>query len=118
MAMKATFPKAARVRSKHDFERARKVARAVSDGVLRISILPNGSGLTRLGLAVAKRGSAIERNRIKRVIREVFRLRRAALPAGFDLVVSPKDYAAASGFEAVSKSFDGLIARIWPGDRR
>jgi ribonuclease P protein component len=109
---RATFPHAARVTSQRDFERARKTGRSCGDDVLRISFVENGLAVTRLGLAVPKRGSAIVRNRIKRVVREVFRLRRASLPPGFDLVVSPKDHERACDFEAVGRSFDALVARL------
>jgi ribonuclease P protein component len=116
--VRATFPRSARVTAQRDFERARKGGRAVSDDVLRIVVFPNGLPVTRLGLAVPKRGSAIERNRIKRVVREVFRLRRAALPAGLDLVVSPRDYARAADFAEAGRSFDALIARVRSGAPR
>lgn len=45
----------------------------------------------RLGMAVTKKvGSAVVRNRIKRVLREFFRLHQALLPSALDLVVVPK----------------------------
>jgi ribonuclease P protein component len=113
--VRATFPHSVRVTLQRDFERARKSGRSVSDEVLRISFVPNGSGVTRLGLAVPKRGSAIERNRIKRVIREVFRVRRAGLPAGLDLVVSPRSYELAGDFDTAGRSFDALLARVRTG---
>lgn len=54
---------------------------------------PNGLSHYRLGLAVGKRvGSAVERNRVKRRIREAFRTLQAGLPrsddGAYDLVVS------------------------------
>lgn len=45
----------------------------------------------RLGMAVTKKtGSAVRRNRVRRLIRECFRLERADVEPGFDYVVVPK----------------------------
>ncbi len=49
------------------------------------------SGPTRLGVTVSRKvGSAVIRNRIKRLIREAFRLQRHRLPQTLDLVVVAK----------------------------
>lgn len=112
---RATLPRKARVTSRRDFDRARRGGRVAGDAVLRITFLPNGLSVTRLGLAVPKRGSNVERNRIKRVIREVFRARRLSLPSGLDLVVSPRDFERAGELEAVARSFESLVAKIRDG---
>jgi ribonuclease P protein component len=45
----------------------------------------------RLGITVTKKtGNAVKRNRIKRLIREFFRLNKALFPAGQDLVIMAK----------------------------
>lgn len=45
----------------------------------------------RLGMAVTKKtGHAVQRNRVKRVLREFFRLNQAQIPSGLDLVVVPR----------------------------
>jgi ribonuclease P protein component len=47
-------------------------------------------GLWRLGLAVTRKtGGAVVRNRVKRVVREFFRLNQKRLPQGYDIVVVP-----------------------------
>lgn len=85
------FPKAARVRSRLDFARVYEHGVRVSDGYLSLTALPNEHPTSRLGLAVSKRyGNAVQRNRLKRRLREVFRLSRADLPTGLDLVVQPR----------------------------
>ena len=52
-------------------------------------MLPNQRAVGRLGIAATKKlGGAVQRNRAKRLIREVFRRNNIAL--GFDVVVVPK----------------------------
>lgn len=45
----------------------------------------------RLGLAVTRKtGCAVWRNRVRRLVRECFRLEQARVPGGYDYVVVPK----------------------------
>jgi ribonuclease P protein component len=53
--------------------------------------LPNELGRCRLGLTVTRKvGSAVSRNRVKRVLRDCFRRNRAQLAVGLDLVVNAR----------------------------
>ena len=72
--------------------------------------LGNDQGAPRLGLAVAVRaaGGAVARNRLRRIIRESFRLHREALPS-LDLVVSARPQARAAAPEALRAS----LAALW-----
>jgi ribonuclease P protein component len=53
-------------------------------------MLENPQGLQRLGIAVGRKvGKACARNRIKRRLREYFRLNRDKIPPGTDVVFNP-----------------------------
>jgi ribonuclease P protein component len=64
------------------------VTRPRRSGSVSVRIKANGLGYARLGLIVAKRilPRAVDRNRARRLIREWFRRRQAAVPAQ-DLLV-------------------------------
>lgn len=68
--------------------RARKVR-----GPLIVFGLPSERAESRLGLSVSRRvGGATVRNRIKRLLREAFRLERASRPPGYDLVINVRPH--------------------------
>ncbi len=80
-----------RIRSSRDFRRAYGRRATASDGRVLVFAYPNDLPHPRLGLSVSRKiGKAVVRNRWKRLIREAFRLCRARLPRGVDLVVIPR----------------------------
>lgn len=59
-----------------------------SRGPLTGYALPNDLGHPRLGISIGRRvGTAPKRNRIKRLLRESFRLMQHDFPRGYDLVI-------------------------------
>ena len=67
---------------------------------------------TRLGITVTRKvGNAVVRNRIKRLVREVFRQHRERLPTGLDIVWVAKQQAAGATFAEVLADFDALVRR-------
>jgi ribonuclease P protein component len=85
------------LRSETDFERVYTRKCKASDGVLLLFADENGLTITRLGCSVSrKHGGAMVRNRLKRWLREAFRLSQTDLPIGIDVIAIPLDAGRAS----------------------
>ena len=91
MTPRETFRPHERIKDPADFRRAFDRRRSVSDDVLIVYGVENGLDHPRLGISVSRKKvrRATARNRIKRLIREAFRLGKAEMPPGIDLVVLP-----------------------------
>jgi ribonuclease P protein component len=80
-----------RLRRRDEFRRVMEHGQHVGDQRLQIWVLPNDLDHSRLGLIVGRQhGNAVHRHRIKRVLREAFRLSRERLPSGLDLACAPR----------------------------
>jgi len=87
------FPKAARLLRPREFRHVYETGLSKSIGPLHLFAAPNHLDHTRIGLSVSRRvGIAVRRNRIKRLLREAFRLARPALPHGYDLVINVRPH--------------------------
>jgi ribonuclease P protein component len=77
-----------------EFRAVRQRGRKSADAYFSLSVLANDQNTPRLGLAIATRtfGTAVARNRIKRLARESFRLNQHNLPP-VDVTVSARDAA-------------------------
>ena len=81
------FPKARRLLTTAEFSKVFSGRKRASDDLLVVYALPNGLERSRLGLSIgSKAGNSVERNCIKRHIREAFRTAGGTLPDGFDIV--------------------------------
>jgi ribonuclease P protein component len=80
------------VRQREIFQKVFALRRAVSDPILVVHAIANGLNHARLGISVPRKitRKAVVRNRLKRLVREAFRLNKAELPRGVDLIVVPR----------------------------
>jgi ribonuclease P protein component len=71
-----------------------------------------GGESARLGLTVPRAiGGAVLRNRIKRRLREAFRMHRAEFGSQWDIVVNPRRAALAAPFSEIERAFQKVIEK-------
>lgn len=107
------LPPRLRLRRPAEFRAVLSTRRAINQGGLRLAFLANDLGHARLGLAIAKRvlPRAVDRNRLKRLIRESFRHHRALL-GGYDLVVLARQGVREHDNEQIRASLDHFWRRL------
>ncbi|MFH1653401.1 MAG: ribonuclease P protein component [Pseudomonadota bacterium] len=103
-----TFSRCDRVLSSSDFLKVKKTGVSISSGKLKIAFLKGKS--KRLGTVVGKScGSAPKRNRIKRIVREHFRLNRDLYPQGDVVVIAMSGAQSQTNEELRATLFKGLL---------
>ncbi|WP_435006415.1 ribonuclease P protein component [Tundrisphaera lichenicola] len=108
----ATFRPHERIADPAVFRNAFERKKSASDPFLIIYGLENSLGHPRLGISASKRKirKAVDRNHAKRILREAFRLNKAELPPGVDLIVVPKG--AFLTFDQASRSLPTLARAV------
>jgi ribonuclease P protein component len=109
-----TFPKSLRLLRRAEFRRVYDEGQRRSSSLCMAFVRPNGLPETRLGITTpSKLGNAVLRNRLKRRLREAFRLDQAAIPGGWDVVLNPRPAAAKVPFQNLRRE----ILRLFPRER-
>jgi len=74
---------------------------------------PNGLDHPRLGLTVGKKvGGSVVRNRVKRRLREAYRLNRERFPTGYDIVIGAKPSAAQAPYREILADLLAALSRL------
>ena len=112
-AQDARLRRVERVRRRPEYEAIYDQGRRQSGRLMTVFVHANGLGRARLGIAATRKlGSAVIRNRAKRLVREVFR--RNKPPGGFDIVVIPRREMLEADYAHVEADFLSILTRRGP----
>lgn len=109
------FPREVRLTHKREYQQVFANATAVRDRHFTVLICSSETSSPRLGMVVAKKKAkrAVDRHRIKRIVRESFRNARVSLPV-VDIIVLSQASAASASNEQLFQSLE----KIWKKMRR
>ncbi len=93
------------LKQNHIFRRLYRT-QGVADGCMVLYARRNRTGKNRVGYTVSKKlGHAVVRNRVRRRLREVYRLNEAMLTPGYDIVIVARTRAINAPFSSLVNSF-------------
>lgn len=108
-----SLPPAARLRTKREFDAVFEQGARVNGQLLAVLVRKSAGEESRIGIPCGKRFSkrAVDRNRFRRLIREVFRLHRREWKSPVEVVVLPRCRPAQCNFQLFEKEFLQLVAK-------
>lgn len=113
-----------RITRSGDFDTAYRRGKSVANRHLVVYAFarPESAEAPRLGLSVSRKvGGAVERNQVKRVIREQFAMRAGVVAPGTDIVVIARagvhEYVEEQGSAALGERLGELLRRVGGGER-
>ncbi|HLZ11173.1 MAG TPA: ribonuclease P protein component [Candidatus Acidoferrum sp.] len=99
-----------RLVQKAQFDAVYRAGKRRSSSHFTVFLKANNLPQSRFGFSIKKAlGGAVVRNRIRRRLREIARLHREELPAGWDIVIHPKSSVAKAPFAALAADFLRLL---------
>jgi ribonuclease P protein component len=110
----ARFSRQRRIRKRREFSSVFDRGQRIHGRFYTFLLMPSGLERSRLGLVASKKiGGAVQRNRAKRLIREMFRteVRLSGALAPIDLVVIPRRELLDAAFPAAVQDFRNTLRR-------
>ncbi len=107
---RARFQTEERLLRRPEFRRATAHGSRRTSAHFVVYLAPNNLGRPRLGITTSRKvGKAVVRNRVKRLVREYFRMSKHRLPPARDLLVIARKADAAMKLEEVMRELDRVI---------
>lgn len=107
------FPKSNRILKRDVFVRTYEKGRKLQARYFTAFVLPNLEGKSRIGITTTRKlGNSVERNRARRLVREVFRKNKWLVPSGVDIVINPKKPLSKLNYPDLESDFLAFLERV------
>ena len=101
------------VKENREFRRSYRKGRSAVSPCLVVYCRRNGAGKSRLGVTVStKVGKAVVRNKVRRRLREIYRLNREALCPGYDVILVARSRAAVTPYKKLEAAYLSLLLKL------
>lgn len=101
------------VKENYEFRRIYRKGKSAVSPQLVIYCQRNRRGHSRLGVSVStKLGCAVVRNRVRRRIREIYRLNKAKMLPGYDLIVVARVRAVETDYQKLDRTYLRLLEQL------
>jgi len=101
------------LKKNHEFKRLYNKGKSAASHCAVVYCRRNGAGGNRLGVTVStKIGGAVQRNRVRRRLKEIYRLNEEKLSAGYDIVVVARMKSRFASYSELESSVLGLFRKL------
>ena len=101
------------LRAREDFERISSKGHSRSDRLMVVRFVPNGRDHDRFGISTGRRlGGAVQRNRVRRRVREILRRCPNDTGHGWDILVVARPPAVEASYDELRSSLERLLGLV------
>jgi ribonuclease P protein component len=101
------------IRAREDFARIGSKGRSRSDRLMVVRFVPNGRDHDRFGISTGRRlGGAVQRNRVRRRVREVLRQDTNETGHGWDILIVARPPAVDASFDELRSTLQRLLGLV------
>lgn len=102
-----------RITKTSEFKSGLKDGAVYNGRSLKLKVAPNKYGISRIGVSLGRHyfKLAVQRNKLRRYIKEAFRLNKHNFSGGYDIIVSPRAGCAGLKFSELSDELIGVIKK-------
>ena len=102
-----------RLKKNEDFRRVYQKKRSMANKLLIIYILENKHEYNRVGFTVSKKvGKSVIRNRVKRLLRESYRLNEEKILQGYDIIFIARNTASKASYWEIENAMMHLFRKM------